>query len=325
MPLLPFSSTRWPTIAYAMAVIAMMLSGCTTSSREQPQAKVSTEEAVHYMGSDTCIGCHQEAHDKWHGTWMARTVRPPTEAELALIDDSILCGGIDVDYVLGGRLALRYLQKRDDHYVFLPCEWDPIERQVQPFRADDWPTFSFNERCAVCHTTDFNPKTTEWMEMGVGCESCHGPASRHGDFTSAGSMVQYGEISAVEEGMICSACHLQGGFSLKSDRRYPEGYIPGMDLFSIYEFPWDTLPLGSPTEAEADANPVDVHQKVLMKHQLDGTSTLRCTDCHTVHEDDHTKHQSLSRQDFCYHCHEYTPDGQFDLKDYQVTCPICEF
>jgi predicted CXXCH cytochrome family protein len=44
-----------------------------------------------------------------------------------------------------------------------------------------------NSRCIECHSTDFrknfDPKTssyeTSWSETGVGCESCHGPASQH--------------------------------------------------------------------------------------------------------------------------------------------------
>ena len=44
-----------------------------------------------------------------------------------------------------------------------------------------------NSRCIECHSTDvrknFDPKNssyaTSWSETGVGCESCHGPASQH--------------------------------------------------------------------------------------------------------------------------------------------------
>ncbi len=44
-----------------------------------------------------------------------------------------------------------------------------------------------NSRCIECHSTNFRKNfdsnnssyETSWSEMGVGCESCHGPASRH--------------------------------------------------------------------------------------------------------------------------------------------------
>ena len=49
-----------------------------------------------------------------------------------------------------------------------------------------------NSRCIECHSTNFrknfDPKIssyeTSWSETGVGCESCHGPASRHLDLAT---------------------------------------------------------------------------------------------------------------------------------------------
>lgn len=249
---------------------------------------------------------------------MARSVRPATPDDTKRIENSILCGGMHADYVLGGRITLRYLQKRGDGHVFLPCEYDLRTKKVAPFHLDDWQTFSFDEKCAACHTTEFDPNTLHWKEGGVGCESCHGPGSRHGNYTSAGGMVRYARLSPVEEGMICGSCHLQGGHSTKSARRYPEGYVPGMDLFKIYRFDWSTLPTTAPTD------PVDVHQKVLLKLELDGATALRCTSCHDVHGRSSEKHKTLSQQEFCFQCHRMQ-DGRFELRDYQVQCPVCEF
>jgi predicted CXXCH cytochrome family protein len=272
-----------------------------------------------YVGSATCQGCHSNAHASWSETWMARTVRKPTEKELQTIENSILCGGMQVDFVLGGRINLRFLQKRDGHYVFLPCEYEAATKQVKPFRLNDWQTFSFDEKCAACHTTNFDSATNTWLEEGVGCESCHGPGSRHGDFSAPNGMIRFSKITPVEEGMICSSCHLQGGYSLHSDRRFPEKYKPGDDLFRHYRFPWETLSgVTSPTD------PIDVHQKVLMKLELDGKSDLRCTSCHDVHQGSNEKHQKLPKQEFCLQCHK-EENGAFLLRDYQVQCPVCEF
>lgn len=231
-----------------------------------------------------------------------------------------------VDYVLGGRLTLRYLQNRDTGLVFLPCEWDNVGKAVKPFHPADWKTFPFGEKCAACHTTGFVPETGTWHEVGVGCESCHGPGSRHGDYVSAGGMVKFKELTAVQEGMICSSCHLQGGFSKVSDRRYPENYKPGTDLFSVYRFPWETLApaVNAATSTTAPVDPIDLHQKILMKLELDGQSKLRCTSCHDVHAATHKKHEALPKQAFCSQCHA-TEGGKFILKDYKIACPVCEF
>ncbi len=257
---------------------------------------------------------------------MGRSVRPPQPEELNRVANSILCGGMRVDAVLGGKLTLRYLQKRGDGYVFLPCEWDAINKQVQPFRPGDWQTFSFDEKCAACHTTGWDAKTTRWLEPGVGCESCHGPASRHGAYQNAGGMVKFAELSPVNEAMICSSCHLQGGYSLKSERRFPEGYTPGDNLFAIYRYPWEELEneARGMIEGRTVGNPVDVHQKIHMKLLLDGRNDLKCTSCHDVHAGKTARHTALPRQEFCYQCHT-NENGQLGLKEYQVACPICEF
>jgi predicted CXXCH cytochrome family protein len=316
-----------PRTFFTLCLLALIsLSAC--SQRPTEALPPPQQAPENYLGSAACQGCHVDAYASWSQTWMARTVRDPIPQDLARIENTILCAGLQADQVLGGKLALRYLQHREDGYVFLPCEWDAIEAKVKPFRPHDWPNFSFDKQCASCHTTGYVAETDKWNEMGVGCETCHGPGERHGDFTAAGGMVRFAEISPVQEGMICSACHLQGGYSLKSARRFPEGYTPGMDLFSIYRYPWEELETQAHAleagAGEAGNNPVDVHQKILMKMQLDKTSALRCTDCHSVHAGSAEKHATLPRQDFCMQCH-IVRDDKFELKDYQVTCPICEF
>ncbi len=53
-----------------------------------------------------------------------------------------------------------------------------------------------NSRCIECHSTDFRKNfdsndssyDTSWSEMGVGCESCHGPASQHLALATAGKL-----------------------------------------------------------------------------------------------------------------------------------------
>ena len=280
-----------------------------------------------YYGSAACQGCHKKQYESWAKTWMARTLRTPVTAETDLIASSILCGGMHVDLVLGGRVDYRFVQKRDHGYVFLPCQWSTIDKKVQPFHVSDWQTFPFGEKCAACHTTNYRPDSGEWTEHGVGCESCHGPSSRHGaGFTNAGGMIRFAQLKPLQEGMICGSCHLQGGTSKFSARRYPEHYTPGDDLFKVYTFSWDSLPghAGAATTTTS-GDPVDVHQKLLVKLELDGKTSLHCTSCHAVHAATHVKHQALPREEFCFQCHTAAPDGKLLLKEYKVQCPVCEF
>ena len=109
-----------------------------------------------------------------------------------------------IDYTFGFYPLQQYLIAFDDgRYQALSVAWDSRPQQeggqrwfhLYPDEAiphDDplhW-TGAFqnwNSRCASCHSTDlrknYDPKKntyhTEWSEVTVGCESCHGAASKH--------------------------------------------------------------------------------------------------------------------------------------------------
>lgn len=64
--------------------------------------------------------------------------------------------------------------------------------QNEPIPPDDvlhWtrPSHTWNAMCADCHVTDYEKRydaetdryASRWSELGVGCEACHGPGSRH--------------------------------------------------------------------------------------------------------------------------------------------------
>lgn len=85
------------------------------------------------------------------------------------------------------------------------------------------PYKNWNARCAECHATDYErnygPRTRSYRstqaEIGVGCEACHGPASRHiewttgktppADLTATGFTMDWDEGEAAIQQ--CAGCH----------------------------------------------------------------------------------------------------------------------
>lgn len=71
------------------------------------------------------------------------------------------------------------------------------ERISGPGDALHWasPSHNANHMCIECHTTGFQKRVSRdglsfnshWQELGVGCESCHGPAAAHLDWAQATS------------------------------------------------------------------------------------------------------------------------------------------
>ena len=75
---------------------------------------------------------------------------------------------------------------------------DPADGDADPSasgRAQHWtgPDLTWNSMCGECHSTgltkNYSPATnrfsTEWAEVDVGCEACHGPGSEHVEWVEA--------------------------------------------------------------------------------------------------------------------------------------------
>ena len=69
------------------------------------------------------------------------------------------------------------------------------------------PAQNWNHVCADCHTTAFrkrfdvnrNAFDSQWEELGVGCESCHGPGSAHVAWARAPSAREMGLVARLDE------------------------------------------------------------------------------------------------------------------------------
>ncbi len=213
-----------------------------------------------YMGSAVCSMCHAQ-DDTWHMTTHAQMVKPPNESTILgdlAADDAALTftwpdGNQraltidDITYVLGGRYMQRYVSMIEDsdgtaHYYVLPVQWNIPQNEGQTgtwtvYHAEDWtdPARDWRVACAGCHTTGLDAEvaaqttnfffTDNWkpgnVELGVGCESCHGPGSAH--------KADKGTIVRSPDSAICGQCHIQGR-SPDGDHGYPVGYRPGLKL-----------------------------------------------------------------------------------------------
>jgi len=275
-----------------------------------------------YAGSQRCMQCHPIQGREWKESLHARTVHPPSESERELLSRALLCGEEEAVYVLGERHSRRFMTpspSEPGRHVLLPCRYDVGPAEWVGLHEGDWKTLTWEKGCGACHSVGFSSADFSLKEMGVGCESCHGPDQRHGNHTAGAGMLAFRSLSPKEEVTVCASCHLQGGKSASTGLNYARDYQAGGDLFSDYQFDWSAL---DKPATEAD-NPIDVHQKLLIRDAVTrGRDDLRCTSCHEFHAMGHAKHQKLARQEFCHLCHERT---DFRLKEYSQSCNVCEF
>lgn len=167
------------------------------------------------------------------------------------------------------------------------------------------PAQNWNFMCAECHTTglkrnydvESDSYKTQWHALGVGCQSCHGPASQHLDWAKQNQKkdgkgsgffahLQQADSPAVIE--TCGRCH---------SRRAPlgDGYVHGRRLSDDY-----AVSLLSENLYHVDGKIKDevfeygsfVQSKMFMKG-------LNCVDCH----DPHSGKTRLPDNRLCVSCH----------------------
>ncbi|MBI4602277.1 MAG: ammonia-forming cytochrome c nitrite reductase subunit c552, partial [Planctomycetes bacterium] len=198
--------------------------------------------------------------------------------------------------------ALAYDRARDEWFdVFGAEDRKPHEWGFWTNRGMTW-----NSMCAPCHTTGlrkgYDPEKdayeTRWRELGVGCEACHGPLSRHvrwHETRSAGAEPPGPPPpSAVlsRDLMLdaCASCHgrrsaLTAGFS--PGEKLTDHYRPALP---------DETDLYYPDGQVRDEN--FEHASFLMS-RMHGEA-VRCTDCH----EPHSAKLRLQGNDLCLSCHE---------------------
>ncbi|MEM9106043.1 MAG: multiheme c-type cytochrome [Pseudomonadota bacterium] len=221
------------------------------------------------------------------------------------------------------------LQSYDVTWDVLEERWYHLypDQRLPPDDGLHWsgPYKNWNGRCAECHATGFtknyNPLTRTYAstqsEIGVGCEACHGPGSRHLEWAekNATSPVTPPEgygfsmdfAAAGTEAMIqqCAGCH---------SRREAIGDgnpLPGTSYHDSY-----TLALLRPGLYHADGQILDevyVYGSFLQSKMYE--KGVGCLDCH----DAHTAELKADGNGICTQCHSPAGNPEFPtltLKNY---------
>ncbi len=216
-------------------------------------------------------------------------------------------------------------------------EWFNVygEEDRQPGEWGHWTGrgMNWNFMCATCHNTrlrkNYDARTdtyaTTMVELGVGCEACHGPMADHNDWQakhpnkSGDPTIR--KITRPEMFATCGQCHarraeLTGDFQPgenffdhhhltipdETDMFYPDGQVREED----YEF---TAFLGSKMHA-AGVRCVDCHEPHTSKLRVPGN--LMCLACHgntmtngapRIDLSTHSHHKTDTAGDLCTDCH----------------------
>jgi HEAT repeats/Cytochrome c554 and c-prime len=202
---------------------------------------------AHYAGSSS------EAWMKRRGSTFVMRTRGPG-GELA---------DFPVDWLIGGkRMQDDVTILSDGRWQVLPVyyhvtgrEWvDYTEKKQGPLDPQHpfyWTNFRrmANHECLDCHTTglrvDYDLRAARWTtrfaDAGVGCESCHGPGSRHADTTETADIFHPGKAPRDLALAACGQCHgprnpvfplLDADHHFRPGQRYDDAYDPNVVLIA---------------------------------------------------------------------------------------------
>jgi len=253
-----------------IASIASLMLGLALTAFAQdgePVAQLPPDDAE-YVGTDTCFACHSSQHRDWQDTLHARMIQDPVADPSVVIAD-FEAGGEnvrmievdgesrpytldDVTFTLGSKYRQRFIMQTDDGFAVLPGQWNRDAEEWVEANPGDW----LND-CAGCHTTGFNVEDLSFVEISVGCESCHGPGSTHVEaaealpdgvdpFSDEVFNVRQ-QIVATVDAQVCGSCHTRGS-SPDGEHGYPVGYVVGGPLDETMFVPVE------PTGEEDDPN-----------------------------------------------------------------------
>ncbi len=222
----------------------------------------------------------------------------------------------EIKYVVGGKWKQRYVLRTDDGHVFLNWQFYDSPDGTNP-RAHTYGEFrSYEDRCLACHSTGFDvdaiPPLAERAtnnyrledlasELGVGCESCHGPGSLHIEMLTGngqiGNIINPKRFKSHEQFDACGSCHARNdGSKHFAGRNDAPGFLIGDDLEDhVTVTRW-------PNEARFHDDGAGFSHRMQYNDMEQGPKAgMNCSTCHDVHNDNALRMESFDA--LCASCH----------------------
>ena len=300
------------------------------------------EKAADFVGSASCQACHPLEFESRAKSLASKMVLKKEEGLLKAAFEKWATDGTspgptkgnitgravtldNVEYVIGTRWKQRYMVKNevDGGHQFLNKQFNTMSGKWENYgNKNDWAT-----TCATCHTTGYkivsydpaNPKATKvsYTELGIGCEACHGPGSKHIASRQAKDIWNPAKQPKDVQSRACGYCHirlenekyktLQGNnseqfpaptigdsFNPGDDWRiwYPEGVvIPGVQPNHHFTEAYTQADFKGMFLVDAISKATGVYEEGKHHQQYQGfiqskhyqKNILSCNDCHTSH------------------------------------------
>lgn len=253
---------------------------------------------------------------------------------------------------LGGKWDQGYEIKIGENFLPAPIRWSVAAKDwlISSYRPYDWvtpdgtadgrplkleelPKNRFAEaKCSGCHTTGFEfykdaaaghwkAKDNGKSELGIACERCHGPASKHVAEAEAAKASgkpldplattiahPLKDLSTAQQTQVCAQCHGRNTNKKISDIAFQQGFLPGdVDMTSRSRL-WSYSGTSNPDESKY-FYPNDWAKRNRQQFQDFSKSThankagMSCLTCHTFHGKAEGAQLRQKPEELCTTCH----------------------
>ena len=327
-------------------LIAILYFGYTNLSKIYPFYKQLTQTHVgttldlqpqiqkkaYFVGAEKCKECHKENHTAWSHSRHPKMIQDPqSNPSVVVADFSKLPTNAnftlkDAIYTVGGKFKQRFMIRKDingtEDYVLGNYQWNVETKKWQPFKPwkywyknaypHDNNKLPTSNACDGCHFTGFM-STEKRVDIGIACESCHGPASDHVK-NPLSSIYKASLSDPTRQNEVCLQCHMRNRDKRLEDvnmseifsdaKDYPFGYEAGKSL-AAYKLP-APFTMGHETK-EFYANGMGKKNRTQgneFVHSIKGKHGITCINCHNPHTLEPTAEKNQGNE-LCMKCHTF--------------------
>ena len=162
-----------------------------------------------------------------------------------------------------------------------------------------------------------------------GCETCHGPGSRHVDDPSDDTTIRkFTKMAPRETNATCLTCHTKGGHAMWQDSAHDARNLSCTTCHSVHSPKSPTAQLTKATQVElcATCHRVQANKTMRVSHMPVSEGKMQCTSCHNPHGSTNVKLLAVGNwvNESCVSCHtEKRGPFLFDHAAGRESCISC--
>jgi predicted CXXCH cytochrome family protein len=311
---------RRTSILLVLLVLCVLIAAASWAARRDTNVvRLTLGSSIARSEARDCGHCHSTEFSLWVSHSHSRALLDPKN-DAAYIKGEFSSKGkgykrfvegvftqADVVMAFGVTRTQVFWKKGEKGHELLPALWNMARKRWEPL-----PPFLnevrksrvlWEDACAGCHSSGFDPADDSYDAPAVSCRACHGDGEAHIASDGEDAIVRPSKLSASLKNDLCGVCHSRG-IQVGGQHPFAVGYKPGMPLSEFF-----TTVKPVPGETTAEFWPDGTERKLNMQYlgfsaSKHAEQELTCTTCHLPHGSDIKRGLKSNPEDLCTSCHK---------------------